>query len=255
MGRSEVSASQRSLALDEATVQFGGLKVLDSVSVSFGDSPMNVLIGPNGAGKTTLLNALSGVVRPVRGTLHLDGEDVTGYSAMKLARMGVVRKFQVPTVFPGMSVRDNLKVAALAPRHGRQTTSTGGVATEIDELLASLHLQQRSRDLAAELSHGERQWLEIGMAFLGRPRFLLLDEPAAGLGPGETQHTANLIKKMSTQCCVLVIEHDMEFVRALGGVVTVLHQGTILTTGSMAEIEADPTVRDVYLGRGHNADD
>ena len=242
------------LSLTDGTVQFGGLKVLNSVTVSFGDSPMNVLIGPNGAGKTTLLNALSGVVRPVHGTLHLDGENVTGYSAMKLARMGVVRKFQVPTVFPVMSVRDNLKVAALAPRRGGPEASAGETAADIDSLLESLHLQHRSFDLAAELAHGERQWLEIGMAFLGRPRFLLLDEPAAGLGPGETQHTAELIKEMSKQCCVLVIEHDMDFVRALGGAVTVLHQGSILTTGTMAEIEANPTVRDVYLGRGRNAD-
>lgn len=255
MGGHEVATIPPTLSLTDGTVQFGGLKVLNSVTVSFGDSPMNVLIGPNGAGKTTLLNALSGVVRPAHGALHLDGENVTGYSAMKLARMGVVRKFQVPTVFPGMSVRDNLKVAALAPRQGGPKASARGAADDIESLLESLHLQHRSFDSAAELAHGERQWLEIGMAFLGRPRFLLLDEPAAGLGPGETQHTADLITEMSKQCCVLVIEHDMDFVRALGGVVTVLHQGSILTTGTMAEIEANPTVRDVYLGRGRNADD
>jgi ABC-type uncharacterized transport system ATPase subunit len=148
-----------------------------------------------------------------------------------------------------MSVLDNLRVAALAPRQEKRHESLMQLDSDVRSLAKTLNLAHRMAMPAAELSHGERQWLEIGMAFLGKPRFLLLDEPAAGLGPGETRYTADLIKLMSERCCVLVVEHDMEFVRALDGEVTVLHQGRILTRGSMSEIEENADVRDVYLGR------
>jgi urea transport system ATP-binding protein len=238
------------LALEDVSVRFGGLAVLESVDLSFGARGMNVLIGPNGAGKTTVLNALSGVLRPARGVVALDGEDVTACSEMRLARRGIVRKFQVPTVFDGMTVLDNLRVAVLAPRGQKRRQSMADLDSDIRSLAKTLNLGDRLGVRAAELSHGERQWLEIGMAFLGEPRFLLLDEPAAGLGPGETRHTADLIKLMSRGCCVLVVEHDMDFVRELDGEVTVLHQGRILTRGTMDEIELNSDVRDVYLGRG-----
>lgn len=247
-----MTSETRSLALRDVTVQFKGLTVLKNLDLSFGALSMNVLIGPNGAGKTTVLNTLSGAVRPTRGGVFLDEVDVTGLSPMRFARRGVVRKFQVPTVFPGLSVFDNLRVANAAPRATRESSAPERDA-RLEELIGTLSLDHRRDDMANGLSHGERQWLEMGMAFLGSPRFLLLDEPAAGLGPGETQHTANLIKLMSERCCVIAVEHDMDFVRALGGEVTVLHQGALLARGPMEDIENDLEVRDVYLGRETDA--
>lgn len=237
------------LELAAVTVRFKGLTVLQDLDLSFGEHPMNVLIGPNGAGKTTVLNALSGAVRPTSGSVRLDGEDLTGSKPLRFAREGVVRKFQVPTVFAGLSVRENLRVASSAPRP-RRHGSASERGDRVRELAETLRLDRRLGDLAADLSHGERQWLEMGMALLGEPRFLLLDEPAAGLGPGETQHTAELVRLMSEQCCVIAVEHDMEFVRALGGEVTVLHQGAVLARGDYSAVENDDRVRDVYLGRG-----
>jgi ABC-type uncharacterized transport system ATPase subunit len=237
------------LVLRAVSVRFNGLTVLENLDLSFGEQPMNVLIGPNGAGKTTVLNVLSGAVKPVAGTVRLDGEDLTGAAPLHFAREGIVRKFQVPTVFAGLTVAENLRVASSAPRP-RRYGSAASRADRVRDLAAILRLDHRIGDLAADLSHGERQWLEMGMAFVSEPRFLLLDEPAAGLGPGETQHTADLIRLMSEQCCVIAVEHDMEFVRALGGEVTVLHHGDVLARGEYAEIESDDRVRDVYLGRG-----
>ena len=237
-----------SLELRGVTISYKGLTVLSDLSIGFGETAMNVVIGPNGAGKTTVLNALSGAVRPTDGAVLIDGNDVTGESPSRFARRGVVRKFQVPTVFPGLTVTDNLKVASSAPRPRAEANAPERDARSA-ELAETLGLAKRSRDLAADLSHGERQWLEMGMAFLGNARFLLLDEPAAGLGPGETQHTADLIKFMSERCCVIAVEHDMDFVRALGGDVTVLHQGALLARGNIRDIETNPQVRDVYLGR------
>jgi urea transport system ATP-binding protein len=241
------------LALDSITVGFGGLTVLDDLSLEFGRSPISLLIGPNGAGKTTVFNVLSGIVRPTSGTVALGDDEITRCSAMNIARRGLVRKFQVPTVFPGLSVEDNLRLAARAPRDRKSQSASNTEPFSLDEAAATLRLSKKRRVLAAELSHGERQWLEIGMAFVARPKFLLLDEPAAGLGPDESEHTAELIKRMSSYCRAVVIEHDMHFVRALGGDVTVLHQGKLLRRGSMAEIESDSVVRDVYLGRPADA--
>lgn len=245
-------AADSRLGLRDVTVRFKGLTVLDSVDLAFGAHSMNVLIGPNGAGKTTVLNTLSGVVRPSAGQVWLGDTDVSRYSPMKLARLGVVRKFQVPTVFDGMTVLDNLRAASLSPR-SKSSGTRAQLKAKVSELLDTLHLCRHVSTLAADLSHGERQWLEIGMAFLGSPRFLLLDEPAAGLGPGETKYTAELVKKISNECCVVVVEHDMDFVRALEGQVTVLHQGRVLASGDIAAVEQNADVRDVYLGRGADA--
>ncbi|WP_328665441.1 ATP-binding cassette domain-containing protein [Streptomyces sp. NBC_00322] len=233
------------------TVQFGGLKVLNQLSLEFGDSPISSLIGPNGAGKTTVFNAFSGIVKPSTGRLLFEGRDITGSSPVAIARLGIVRKLQVPTVFPGLSVSDNLKIAAQAPRRSHEASGGGG--WKIDDVTDLLHLSAKRGKIAGELSHGERQWLEIGMAFVGRPKVLLLDEPAAGLGPDESEHTARLIKEISHLCPAVVIEHDMNFIRSLGGRVIVLHQGAVLRQGTMEEIESDPVVRDIYLGRHSNA--
>jgi urea transport system ATP-binding protein len=241
------------LKLDSVSVRFGGLKVLVGLSLEFGHDPINCLIGPNGAGKTTVFNVLTGLVRPNSGRLTFGGRDITRASSLKITRMGIVRKFQVPTVFPGLAVADNLKLAARAPRDTLAGEPSASTSMESEDVATELGLSTKMQVLASELSHGERQWLEIGMAFVGRPKLLLLDEPAAGLGPEESDHTARLIKRISSACRVVVIEHDMRFVRALGGDVTVLHQGQLLRRGTMDEVVADPVVRDVYLGRGSNA--
>jgi ABC-type uncharacterized transport system ATPase subunit len=233
--------------LEGVSVSFGGLQVLRSLSLDFGQTPISSLIGPNGAGKTTVFNVVSGIVKPAQGRVVLDGDDITGRSPVTIARLGVVRKFQVPTVFAGLTVRDNLRVAQEAPR--RSATSYW----RLDEVAEMLGMTDRLSMPASQLAHGERQWLEIGMAFLGRPRFLLLDEPAAGLGPEESEYTASLIRRIAEHCRVIVIEHDMAFVRELRGDVTVLHQGSLLRRGSMDQIEADHVVRDVYLGRADAA--
>ncbi len=243
-------ATPSSLELTSIQVAFGGLVVLEDLSLSFGHAPISSLIGPNGAGKTTVFNVMSGIVKPGSGTVKFDGEDLAAKSPIEIARLGIVRKFQVPTVFGGLSVEDNLNVALQAPRDRSDDAAS---AFTIDEVADLLNLKHRLRILASELSHGERQWLEIGMAFLGSPRFLLLDEPAAGLGPEESTHTAGLIKRISEFCNAVVIEHDMSFVRDLGGDVTVLHQGALLSHGTMDGIENDSAVKDVYLGRDAHA--
>ncbi|GGM36892.1 ATP-binding cassette domain-containing protein [Dactylosporangium sucinum] len=240
-----------SLRLDNVTVKFGGLTVLNRLSVEFGAAPISSLIGPNGAGKTTVFNVFSGLVKPTEGRVLFQGRDITGASPVSIARMGIIRKFQVPTVFPGLSVGDNLKVAARAPRQRHEPGDGDGWA--IDDVTDLLQLSGKKQRPAAELSHGERQWLEIGMAFLGRPKFLLLDEPAAGLGPDESEHTARLIKEISAHCAAVVIEHDMSFIRSLGGHIIVLHQGAVLRQGTMEDIEDDAVVRDIYLGRNTHA--
>ncbi len=248
------SKTSPSLVLESVTVKFGGLTVLDDLSLEFGHSPISSLIGPNGAGKTTVFNTFSGIVEPTTGRLLLDGEDITGRSPIDIARAGVVRKFQVPTVFHGITVADNLKIAVDAPRERSLRQQEGSAQSwEPTDVAKQFGLMSKMNALASELSHGERQWLEIGMAFLAHPRFLLLDEPAAGLGPEESTHTADLIKNISEHCKTIVIEHDMKFIRELGGDVTVLHQGQLLRHGSMEEIESDQVVRDVYLGREANA--
>ena len=239
------------LALDGATVRFGGLIAIDDLSIAFGGSPISCLIGPNGAGKTTVFNVLSGVVRPMSGTVRLGDLDITGISPHRAARMGIVRKFQVPTVFAGLSVSDNLRVAVDAPR--RASLPSDGQRWTTGEVAAMVGLESKLSLVADELSHGQRQWLEIGMAVLRRPLYLLLDEPAAGLGPEETKSTARLIKDISETCSVVVIEHDMHFIRELESEVTVLHQGRFLAHGTMREIEGNAVVRDVYLGRDAHA--
>jgi urea transport system ATP-binding protein len=246
-----MSAATTGLGLDAITVQFGGLRVLRELSVEFGHAPISSLIGPNGAGKTTVFNFLSGIVRPSSGRVVLDGQDVTGRPAHQLARMGIVRKFQVPTVFAGLTIRNNLRAALQAPRYSSPQVASN--PWSLDDVADLLGMRDQLSSTAADLSHGGLQWLEIGMAFLARPRYLLLDEPAAGLGPEESGHTADLIQRISEFCRVIVIEHDMTFVRQLGGDVTVLHQGALLRRGTMDEIQADHVVRDVYLGRDADA--
>jgi ABC-type uncharacterized transport system ATPase subunit len=221
-------------------VRFGGLVAVAGVSLAIAPGDVCCIVGPNGAGKSTFFNVLTGTVRPTSGRLRLEGEDFSGRQVQDFARRGVARKFQVPSVFGSLTVADNLRVAQ---RTGEDDATPA-------EILALLGLTGEADKLAGNLAHGQKQWLEIGMALATRPRVLLLDEPTAGMGPEETQRTVRLIREISTRAAVAVIEHDMEFVRALAARTLVLHQGRIIAEGSFEKVADDPLVRDVYLGRG-----
>lgn len=233
------------LEVQDVTCAFGGVRALDGLNLTFRRGETRCIIGPNGAGKTTFLNVVCGLVRPTSGRLLLGGKDITGMSVARIARQGVVRSFQTPTVFAGLSVLTNLELGAHRP---------GALASAADEraqqMLIELGFSDRQRVLAGELSHGERKRLELGMVLAGRPEILLLDEPTAGMGVGETDEIVGMLKRLTADMTVIVIEHDMSFVRQLEGDVFVLHRGALLAEGPLAVIQEDARVRDVYLGSG-----
>ena len=230
------------LQAEELAARFGGVVAVAGVSLAVAASSITCIVGPNGAGKSTLFNLLSGIVRPTAGRVLLAGEDVTGRRVERFARLGIARKFQTPSVFERLSVVDNLAIAERRPAgHG------GGPS--VADLLQLLELGPQAQFPAGRLSHGQKQWLEIGMALASRPKLMLLDEPTAGMGPEETEKTATLVRGLAERIAIVVIEHDMAFVRALACRTLVMHQGRVIADGPFAEIEADPVVRDVYLGR------
>lgn len=244
------AAARPILEIDRLSQQFGGLKAVDDVSMSLAPGELRCIIGPNGAGKSTLFNLISGAMRPTSGSIQFQGRDITGLPVHRVAKLGIGRKFQVPSIFETLTVRENLGVAALdkrlAPidlfrraRHGRA----------VDDTLARVNLGDRAGVAAGALAHGEKQWLEIGMALMTDPLLLLLDEPTAGMTGDETHQTASLVRALTDRLTILVIEHDMQFVRDIASRITVLHRGAVLREGTLAEIEGDEGVRDVYLGR------
>ncbi|MEL6197841.1 MAG: urea ABC transporter ATP-binding protein UrtD [Pseudomonadota bacterium] len=211
------------------------------------------IIGPNGAGKTTMMDIITGKTRPDTGDVLFRGEiDLTKRDETDIARLGIGRKFQKPTVFETHTVEDNLLLALAGKRsvwdvfRARATSDEG---TRIDAILARIRLADRRHDLAGDLSHGQKQWLEIGMLLAQDPAVLLVDEPAAGMTDAETMQTATMLREIAGDHTVVVVEHDMEFVRALGVKVTVLHEGSVLAEGSIDHVSADPRVIEVYLGR------
>lgn len=216
------------------TRRFGGLTAVEDVSLVFPAGEATCVIGPNGAGKSTLLNMICGAIPPSAGSISFDGKRVHGLSRHAIARMGIARKFQVPSVFRSMTVAENLTVAGNG---------------DVDLVLDQIGLSAERDTLAAVLAHGQTQWLEIGMALIRRPRLLLLDEPTAGLSPEETMAVARLILSLKGQTTVIVIDHDMHFVRALAARTVVMHQGRLVAEAPFADIERDPMVRDIYLGR------
>jgi ABC-type uncharacterized transport system ATPase subunit len=230
------------LRAEELAVRFGGVVAVAGVSLAVAASGVTCIVGPNGAGKSTLFNLLSGIVRPTAGRVLLAGEDVTGRRVEAFARLGIARKFQTPSVFERLTAVDNLAIAERRPAaHAGRPSVT--------DLLQLLELEQQAEFPAGRLSHGQKQWLEIGMALASRPKLMLLDEPTAGMGPEETEKTATLVRGLAERIAIVVIEHDMAFVRALACRTLVMHQGRVIADGPFAEIEADPVVRDVYLGR------
>ncbi|MBV37058.1 MAG: urea ABC transporter ATP-binding protein UrtD [Rhodospirillaceae bacterium] len=245
--------SQDVLYLDGISVSFGGFKALNDLSLVVESGEMRAIIGPNGAGKTTMMDIITGKTRPDKGIALFQGDiDLTRRDEAEIANLGIGRKFQKPTVFESHSVEDNLQLAQKAPR-GPFATLLAKLSSAqqdaIDETLETINLTQDRDRLAGELSHGQKQWLEIGMLLMQQPELLLVDEPVAGMTDAETEQTADLLRQIAKSRSVVVVEHDMEFVRALGTKVSVLHEGSVLSEGPLDVVQNDEKVIEVYLGR------
>ncbi len=241
------------LYLDGVTVSFDGFRALNSLSLVLAPGEMRAVIGPNGAGKTTMMDVITGKTRPDQGqVIYRADTDLTRLDEAAIAEMGIGRKFQKPTVFEPLSVWDNLLLALSGKRGPRETLfarETGEERARIAAILETIRLTEHRNRRAADLSHGQKQWLEIGMLLAQDPQLLLVDEPVAGMTDGETAQTAELLRTINQTHSVVVVEHDMGFVRALGVKVTVLHEGAVLSEGSIDHVSADPRVIEVYLGR------
>jgi urea transport system ATP-binding protein len=241
------------LYLDGVTVSFDGFKALDGLSLVLEPGEMRAVIGPNGAGKTTMMDVITGKTRPDEGHVVFGADiDLRKLDEPAIARLGIGRKFQRPTVFEPLSVRDNLLLALAgdrSPRFALWARETARERTRIDDLLEAIRLSAERDRRAADLSHGQKQWLEIGMLLAQDPKLLLVDEPVAGMTDAETEATAELLREINKRSSVVVVEHDMAFVRALDVKVTVLHEGKVLAEGSIDAIQNNPRVVEVYLGR------
>ena len=242
------------LYLDDVTVSFDGFRALNGLSLAVDEGEMRAIIGPNGAGKTTMMDCITGKTRPDTGSILFDrGEvDLTLLDEAAIANLGIGRKFQKPTVFEGHTVRGNIALAlkeSRAPLGLLLHTLSAAQNARIDEILGIIHLDRLAGEVAANLSHGQKQWLEIGMLLAQDPRLLLVDEPAAGMTDAETADTARLLREIAKSHAVIVVEHDMAFVRDLDVKVTVLHEGAVLAEGSIDHVSATPRVVEVYLGR------
>ncbi|WP_181706248.1 urea ABC transporter ATP-binding protein UrtD [Chthonobacter rhizosphaerae] len=241
------------LYLDGVNKAFDGFKAINNLSLVLEPGEMRAIIGPNGAGKTTMMDIITGKTKPDTGDVLFEGStDLTRLDEAKIANLGIGRKFQKPTVFESHTVEDNIVLALKAKRGAFATLfhqTTKAEAARVDELLATTRLTDKRAMLAARLSHGQKQWLEIGMLLAQEPRLLLVDEPAAGMTDAETAETALLLKEIAKTQSVVVVEHDMTFVRDLGVKVTVLHEGSVLAEGSLDVVSSNPKVVEVYLGR------
>ena len=241
------------LYLDGVEVSFDGYRALRGLSLILEPGEMRAIIGPNGAGKTTMMDVITGKTRPDEGVVYFGGsQDLTQLDEASIAELGVGRKFQKPTVFESQSVEDNILLALKAPRTARATLfgkPAPQTAERIERILETTKLADHRYRMAADLSHGQKQWLEIGMLLMQEPRLLLLDEPVAGMTDEETERTGELFLSLAGKHSLVVVEHDMAFVKQLGGKVTVLHEGRLLAEGTLEEVQADPRVIEVYLGR------
>jgi len=225
------------------TMRFGGVTAVDGADFSVADGELRCLIGPNGAGKSTFFKCLIGQLRPTAGRILIGGADVTGAAPHVIARLGIAIKTQVPSLFDGLSAAENIRLAAR--RHnGRQET-----AKEVATILERVGLRDDANKHAGLLPHGQRQWLELGIVLASDPKLMLLDEPTAGMTHQEVHRTAELIRDIARDRTIIVVEHDMQFIRMIAERVTVFHQGRILAEDTMDAIMADERVRDVYLGK------
>ncbi len=241
------------LYLDGATVSFDGFRALNALSLILERGEMRAVIGPNGAGKTTMMDVITGKTRPDAGQVVFGADtDLTRLDEPDIAALGIGRKFQKPTVFEPHTVWDNLLLAVAGDRRPRFTLwahQTDAERDRIEAILATIRLAEHHHRRAGALSHGQKQWLEIGMLLAQEPELLLVDEPVAGMTDAETEQTAELLREINRTRSVVVVEHDMAFVRALDVKVTVLHEGSVLSEGSIDHVSGDPRVVEVYLGR------
>lgn len=241
------------LQLESINVNFDGFQALTDLSLQIGVGELRCIIGPNGAGKTTLMDVITGKTRPQSGrALYDQSVDLLTLDPIAIARRGIGRKFQKPTVFEALSVEENLEIAMKGDKSvwaSLRAVLGGEQRDRIDEVLLLLRLEGERRRCAGLLSHGQKQFLEIGMLLVQEPHLLLLDEPAAGMTDAETEYTAELFRALSGRHSLMVVEHDMGFVETIADKVTVLHQGQVLAEGSLREVQANEQVIDVYLGR------
>ena len=248
-----MSVRDKILYLDKLTVSFDGFKALNELTLYVEPGEMRCIIGPNGAGKTTMMDVITGKTRPDSGTAWFGRNiDLLALSEPEIAQAGIGRKFQKPTVFEHLTVFENLELALADGGRSFLKTLLARMTTaqqkRIDEVLDIVGLADQREALAGILSHGQKQWLEIGMLLMQEPELLLVDEPVAGMTPQEIERTAHLLRSLAGQHSVVVVEHDMDFVRSIAQRVTVLHEGRVLAEGDMDQVQNDPRVIDVYLG-------
>lgn len=241
---------------EEVTVEFEGFRALSSLNFSMEEGELRVVIGPNGAGKTTLLDVINGQVRPTGGRVFFKNRDITGLPEHEIATLGIGRKFQTPSVFENFTLFENLELSWQKKKGVFNTLFASldpSITKQICGVLEHVGLVGKSDKPAGSLSHGEKQWLEIGMVIVQDPDLLLIDEPVAGMTDDETEKTSQLLLSIAQDQSILVIEHDMEFIRQIAQKVTVLHEGKILCEGPVDQIQRDPQVMKIYLGREQRA--
>jgi urea transport system ATP-binding protein len=239
------------LSVESLTVSFDGFKAVDDVSLYIEQDEVRALIGPNGAGKTTVLDLISGRTRASGGSVRFGSTELLGMPEHKIVRAGVGRKFQTPSVYESLTVFENLEMSYPKGRSAMGAWTfkrSREVIDKVHEVAEIIELQAQLQDRAEQLSHGQKQWLEIGMLLIQDPQLMMLDEPVAGMSVGERERTAELLRRICKGRALLVVEHDMEFVRRIADRVTVLHQGKWLAEGSMDFVQRDPKVIEVYLG-------
>jgi urea transport system ATP-binding protein len=235
------------------TTEVSGFRILNNLDLSVEENELRVLLGPNGAGKTTLISLITGQFKPTSGKIFFNGQDITGWAPDDIFRAGISRKFQVPNMYETLSVYDNVMISLQGDRKVFKYMFKGVTPAENDriwEILEFIELADKADEPADTLSHGERQWLELGMLVASNPKLLLLDEPTTGMTEAGKRRTAGLIERIAKNHTVLLIEHDMHLVRQLAKKVTVMHQGQLLAEGPLAEVVENEMVKAVYLGKG-----
>jgi urea transport system ATP-binding protein len=250
-----MSAAPDLLKIRNLVVAFDAFHAVDGLDLDLSEHEVRFVIGPNGAGKTTLIDAITNLVKPTSGSIVFAGKELVGRSEHKIVAEGIGRTFQTPSVFEALTVLENVDIAASfrLPFHSLLRRRRG-MSDEVSAGLDAVGLLELRDETAGSLSHGQKQWLEVGMVLVQRPRLLLLDEPVAGMTEKERLRTGELITKIAAEgTTVLVVEHDMDFVRRYAHKVTVMHEGKVLTEGSVAEVQRNETVREVYLGRPRDA--
>ncbi len=249
----ETRVTDALLYLNGISVSFDGFRALNNLSLTILPGEMRAIIGPNGAGKTTMMDVITGKTRPDVGDALFEGEaDLTTLDETEIARLGIGRKFQKPTVFEMHTVEDNILLALSMDKSARASLrwhANEPDTRRIDRILDTIRLTPARQRLAGSLSHGQKQWLEIGMLLAQEPKLLLVDEPVAGMTDAETMQTAALLREINREKSVVVVEHDMHFVRELGVKVTCLHEGSVLAEGSIDDVSTNERVVEVYLGR------